>query len=177
MPFSWWQILILAVLQGVAEFLPISSSGHLVVLAPLLFGTSEAPPDMTAVNISLHIGTLGSILIYYHRRIARLLGEDRRTLGLIVIGSIPAAIVGLLIELGNEHLIEQPLLAGYELAQRARRGFESSRGHSSGSLAERPDDCRGSRHRIVALFGGCVLVHPRDSGHRRSRIAEAIANR
>ncbi|HEX5103048.1 MAG TPA: undecaprenyl-diphosphate phosphatase [Pirellulaceae bacterium] len=112
MPFSWWQILILAVLQGVAEFLPISSSGHLVVLAPLLFGTSEAPTDMTAVTVALHIGTLGSILVYYNRRIARLLGEDRGTLGLIVIGSIPAAVVGLLIELGNEQIIEQPLLAG-----------------------------------------------------------------
>src|SRR5262245_42965604 len=116
MPFSLWQVLILAVLQGIAEFLPISSDGHLVVVAPLLFGGSTPPPDMTTLNIALHVGTLGSILVYYHRRIVRLLGEDRWTLGLIVLGTIPAVLVGLSIKLlDGEWLIEQPLLAGLML--------------------------------------------------------------
>lgn len=112
MPFSLWQILVLAVLQGIAEFLPISSSGHLIVLTPLLFGGSTTPSDMTTLNVVLHVGTLGSIVVYYHQRIARLIGEDRRTVGLIVAGTIPTAALGLLIELYYERWLELPLIAG-----------------------------------------------------------------
>ena len=112
MQFSLWQVLVLAVVQGIAEFLPISSDGHLVVIAPLLFGRGESPPGLLRVSIALHIGTLGSILVYYHRRIAQLLGEDRRTIGLILVGTIPAGVVGVAIKLAAEHVVESPLLAG-----------------------------------------------------------------
>jgi undecaprenyl-diphosphatase len=118
MQFSLWQVLVLAVVQGVqgvAEFLPISSDGHLVVIAPLLFGGKTPPPGLLSVSIALHVGTLGSISIYYHRRIARLLGEDRRTIGLILVGTIPAGVVGVAIKLAAEHVVESPLLAGLML--------------------------------------------------------------
>src|SRR5204862_514505 len=94
MQFSLWQVLVLAVVQGIAEFLPVSSSGHLVVLTPWLFGSSAVPPDMLTVNIALHLGTLGSILVYYWRRILRLLGEDRRVVGLLIVGTMPAGVIG-----------------------------------------------------------------------------------
>jgi undecaprenyl-diphosphatase len=114
MPFSLWQVIVLAVLQGIAEFLPISSDGHLVVLAPLLFSNSNKPPaDMTSLNITLHLGTLGSILVYYRQRITKLLIEDRRTIGLIVLGTIPAVIVGLPMKKWGEGLLESPLIAGF----------------------------------------------------------------
>jgi undecaprenyl-diphosphatase len=115
MQFSLWQVLVLAVVQGIAEFLPISSDGHLVVIAPLLFGKSQAPEGLLSVSIALHVGTLGSILIYYRQRIARLLAEDRRTIGLILIGTIPAALLGIAIKLAAEHVVESPLLAGLML--------------------------------------------------------------
>jgi undecaprenyl-diphosphatase len=115
MQFSLWQVLVLAVVQGITEFLPISSDGHLVVVAPLLFGSSQSPPGLLSVSIALHVGTLGSIMVYFCRRIARLLTTDRRTIGLILVGTIPAGIAGVLIKLTAEHVVESPLLAGLML--------------------------------------------------------------
>jgi undecaprenyl-diphosphatase len=89
-PFTLWQVVVLAVVQGVTEFLPISSDGHLVIIAPLLFGGSTRPPEMMDLTIVLHLGTLASILVYYRQRIARLLGEDRRVIPLLVVGTLPA---------------------------------------------------------------------------------------
>ncbi len=62
------KIIILAIVQGIAEFLPISSSGHLVILGDLLGGLSEEP----TLEIILHAGTLGSILVVFWRRILRM---------------------------------------------------------------------------------------------------------
>ena len=108
-----WQILILAVVQGVAEFLPISSSGHIVVLAAAMSGGDPRPLDVAEVNIFLHVGTLLSILVFYWQRIWRLLGKDRRTIGLLVVGTIPAVAAGIPIKTwGSEALLSNPLLTG-----------------------------------------------------------------
>jgi undecaprenyl pyrophosphate phosphatase UppP len=79
--FSLWQVLVLAVVQGITEFLPISSDGHLVLIAPLLFGSNAQPPEMLDLTIVLHLGTLGSILVFYRQRIARLCPARRRKCG------------------------------------------------------------------------------------------------
>ena len=64
MQIELWQIVVLAVVQGVTEFLPISSSGHLVILAHLLALEGKELYDIADVNIVLHLGTLASILFY-----------------------------------------------------------------------------------------------------------------
>ena len=110
-----WQIIVLAAVQGVTEFLPISSDGHLVVVAPLLYGSSTPPPGIAAMTIVLHMGTLLSILVFYWRRALRLLGEDRRVLGLIVVGTIPAVLVGVPIKFFFEPMLESVWLAGLML--------------------------------------------------------------
>lgn len=102
------RVLILAVVQGIAEFLPISSSGHLVILGSLLGELGES----ATLEIILHAGTLGSILVVYWRRILDLLSRDRRVIGLLVVGTIPAVVVGLTIKTQFEWLIRSPLLAG-----------------------------------------------------------------
>ena len=84
------EMLILAVVQGIAEFLPISSSGHLVILGGLL-GVSD---DSATVEIILHAGTLGSILVVYWKRLLDLLTSDRRVIPLLVVGTIPAGVMG-----------------------------------------------------------------------------------
>ena len=108
------EILILAVVQGVTEFLPVSSSGHLVVADALLkelgFG---AAPDLLSVNIVLHLGTLMAVLIFYWREILRLLGTDRRVIGLLIVGTLPAVLIGLPLKLYFKELLESPLLAGF----------------------------------------------------------------
>jgi undecaprenyl-diphosphatase len=119
MQFEWWQIFVLAVVQGITEFLPISSDGHLAIVAPLLLGGSDRHIHLD-LTITLHMGTLGSILVYYHRRIARLFGEDRRVIPLLVIGTLPAVVVVLASKVlfddeAFERALASPLFAGLML--------------------------------------------------------------
>ena len=65
---SIFQAIILGVLQGIAEFLPISSSGHLAV-AQRLFGLSDVP---LLFDVMLHLATLAAVILYFRRKIARL---------------------------------------------------------------------------------------------------------
>ena len=110
------EILLLAVIQGVTEFLPVSSSGHLVIGAALLEAAGGQPPaDLLAVNIFLHLGTLLAILVFFARRVARLLGADRRVIGLLIVGTLPAVCVGLPLKKLAPGVLESPLLAGLML--------------------------------------------------------------
>ena len=108
----WLEILILAVVQGVAEFLPISSSGHLVVGAALFDQFGHPITDKLSVNIFLHLGTLLAILVFYRRRIYVLLKEDRRVIGLLLAGSVPAAVAGLILKREFQSSLETPITAG-----------------------------------------------------------------
>lgn len=107
------EIVILATIQGLTEFLPVSSSGHLAIVAALLDPSgSAAADDVVEVEIVLHLGTLLSILVFYWHRICRLLGQDRRTLLLLLVGTIPAAAVGLPLKSLASDALSNPLLAG-----------------------------------------------------------------
>ncbi len=115
---SFVEILILAIVQGLTEFLPVSSSGHLVVANALLERLGMPPTqDLVEVSIALHLGTLASVLVYYRREIARLVGADKRVIPLLIVGTIPAAIVGIGIKKGlpdatADGLLENVLIAG-----------------------------------------------------------------
>ena len=98
------QIVVLAIVQGLTEFLPISSSGHLV-LVPSAFGWAD---QGLAFDVAVHFGSLGAVLLFFRRDIAALLRggvevlalkvdsiESRMALG-IGLGTIPAALAGLL---------------------------------------------------------------------------------
>src|SRR6202034_4450181 len=94
----YFEAIILGAVQGLAEFLPISSSAHLV-LVPWLFNWKD--PGL-AFDVALHLGTLVALLIYYWEdwiAMARSIGGDhpavRRLLQLIIAASIPGAIIGL----------------------------------------------------------------------------------
>ena len=87
------EVTILSVLQGIAEFLPISSSGHLV-LGKSLLGMSEVGMRL---DIFLHVGTLLSIFIFYFSIIKRIiLKMEWSYVAKIVISAIPAGIIGIL---------------------------------------------------------------------------------
>ncbi|MEM9187122.1 MAG: undecaprenyl-diphosphate phosphatase [Planctomycetota bacterium] len=111
---SLLEILILAVVQGLTEFLPVSSSGHLVVANAALEAAGKAEAkDLVEVNIVLHVGTLLAVLVFYRRAIARLLGADRRVIAPLLVGTIPAVVIGLPIKLFFDEVLESPLLAGF----------------------------------------------------------------
>ena len=88
------------VLQGITEFLPISSSGHLVILSSLNQDINLNTNDIAF----LHIGTLFSILIFYRKRIRKIF-ESTETflffLKVVVVGVIPAALVGFFTPIQN----------------------------------------------------------------------------
>ena len=94
-------------IQGLTEFLPISSSGHLV-LVPALLG--QEPPDL-ATSAMLHLGTLVAVLVYFRRDVVDVLTfteKGKRLLTLVLIGTIPAAVLGLTLESQFEWLNERP---------------------------------------------------------------------
>ena len=83
------EVLILSAIQGVSEFLPISSSAHLILVSSLY----EFKNSSLLIDISLHLGSLFAI-IYYFREDLLNVRSNKRLLGLIIIGSIPLIIVG-----------------------------------------------------------------------------------
>jgi len=72
-------------LQGVTEFLPVSSSGHLVLIHHLL----KVKSDQLSFDLLLHVGTFASAVLYFRRDILRLFGEDKKTLEMIILANIP----------------------------------------------------------------------------------------
>jgi undecaprenyl-diphosphatase len=83
------EVIILSAIQGISEFLPISSSAHLILVSSLY----EFKSSSLLIDISLHLGSLFAI-IYYFREDLLDVKNNKRLLSLIVIGSIPLIIVG-----------------------------------------------------------------------------------
>jgi len=98
--------------QGLTEFLPISSSGHLVLL-PAIFGKDQ--PDLATTAV-LHLGTLAAILWYYRHDIIGLIirptSPTSRTIWkLLIIGSIPAVVIGLTLNGPIDVIFSEPWIA------------------------------------------------------------------
>jgi undecaprenyl-diphosphatase len=116
------QAIILAIVQGITEFLPISSSAHLA-LAPWLFGWKD---QGLAFDIALHLGTLAAVLIYFARDWMQILAQafgidyapdpdlrlNRTMLWLLAAASLPIGIAGLLFEDQAETTLRNPVVIG-----------------------------------------------------------------
>lgn len=102
---NWWQALILGVIEGITEYLPVSSTGHLIV-AQRLMGIGTAPEDKAAADcfaICIQGGAIAAVLGLYWPRVRQmalgLAGKDKEGLHLvfaIIAGFLPAAVIGLL---------------------------------------------------------------------------------
>src|SRR6202007_1470030 len=105
---SWWQVVVLAVVQGLTEFLPVSSSGHLAIVSRIFFA-DDAGASFTAVS---QLGTELAVLVYFARDIWRIVkawfrgffkgrhvaahrDADYRLGWYVIIGTIPICILGL----------------------------------------------------------------------------------
>ena len=92
------QTLILSILQSITEFLPVSSSGHLIIL-PALLGWKE---QGIAVDIGLHLGTLLAVCVYFFSDLWQMFiglwkkGNARRQVTLLIVATLPIAILGYL---------------------------------------------------------------------------------
>ena len=108
---SYPQAIFLAIIQGLTEFLPISSSGHLVIFQKL-FGLK--PPVL--FDILVHVGTLGAIIAYFLKPLSKI---SKHTLLLVVIGTIPAVVVGLFLQTYITQIFDSLKLVGVALLMTA----------------------------------------------------------
>jgi undecaprenyl-diphosphatase len=118
------QAIILGIVQGLTEFIPVSSSGHLV-LVPALLGW--APPGL-AFDTVLHLGTVLALVAYFWREWIRLVpagirtiarrrieSPDERLAWLVVLGCIPAVVLGYLLKDFFEQVFQDPIVSAYFL--------------------------------------------------------------
>jgi undecaprenyl-diphosphatase len=115
---SFWEAVLLGIVQGATEFLPVSSSGHLVIGQALL-GIDQ--PGIF-FEVAVHVATLLSVLLVYRQRVAELfVGAVRREpralryVGLILLASVPAGIVGVFFEDAVTALFDNPWTVGVAL--------------------------------------------------------------
>ncbi len=116
---TYLDAVLLGVLQGLTEFLPVSSSGHLV-LAEAILGVKQ--PGVS-FEILAHLGTLLAVLVYFRSQIALLIKSvfdsnmkrERAVIGYLVIGTIPAGLAGLLFRDFFEHAFSSPVMTSLML--------------------------------------------------------------
>ncbi len=118
---SLLHLIIVAIVQGVTEFLPISSSAHLILI-PL---TGEWPDQGPTIDIAVHVGSLGAVLLYFRQDVGAMLGglfslvRGRYTPGarlfvLIILGTLPSLLAGyLLASNGFMHDLRSPLVIAW----------------------------------------------------------------
>ncbi len=110
---------LLGIVQGITEFLPISSSGHLVIGRHLL--GSDLVGSL-AFDVALHCGTMAAVMVYFRADLARLLRaalttgdehrEGRRELAMLALATVPIAVAGLLFAEPLTVAFQSPLMAG-----------------------------------------------------------------
>jgi len=116
---SFWQAVVLGIVQGIGEFLPISSSAHLVIVPWLM---KWAYAGLT-FDVALHVGTLIGVVSYFWRDWLVLLrngfsrrpGKERNLFWYLVLATIPGAVIGYIFEKQAETVFREPLLIGIML--------------------------------------------------------------
>ena len=114
-----FESLLLGIIQGLTEFLPVSSSGHLVIAQALL---GVDPAGGIVFEVAVHLATLIAILLFYRQRVSTLSHgavtanpDSWRYLGKLAVGTIPAILVALLARDWIEAQFESPTVAGVYL--------------------------------------------------------------
>jgi undecaprenyl-diphosphatase len=129
---DFWQTVFLGFVQGVAEFLPISSSGHLVLFESLL----GSHGSHLTLNVVLHLGTLLSIVVVYWRELWQSATQPR-LFAAIVVATLPVVVVGLLFHEELERAFGSPVSAGAALCVTAALMWMTRRlDHGQTTLSE-----------------------------------------
>lgn len=110
----WLEAIILGIVEGLTEFLPISSTGHLIIAGHVLNFSDPAEVFTTTIQV----GAIGAVIWFYRhdlaRRIAGLFRREKQAIAfwkLLAIGTIPAGLLGLLIDSQMEHIATPSVVA------------------------------------------------------------------
>ena len=109
MSASFWQILVLGLVQGAAELLPVSSSAH-VIIAEKLLGLDPSAPEMTFLLVMLHTGTMFAVIVYFWKSWRESYFSDWTTFRRILLNVIAATIATGVVGLALQFLIEKIFL-------------------------------------------------------------------
>jgi undecaprenyl-diphosphatase len=157
---TFFDALWLGIVQALTEFLPVSSSGHLVVLQHL-FGLTE---PMLAFDVVLHVGSLVAVVVFYRRRLWRLVVSifqpshapgGRHLILMILLASIPAAVVGVGLEALFEELFSSPSAVAVFWLLTAGLLFGASRVSEGRKSA---DDVTASDALLIGLFQAVAIL-------------------
>src|SRR3989442_6645225 len=136
-----WQGMLLGLVQGLAEFLPVSTSGLLRVLEVV---TGVRTPSLF-VEVPLHVATLAAVLVVYGRRLVELLGgairgrpAELRLVGLLAIATVPAGVVGGLFHHQVEEAATPLVFIGAAFIVTGLMNW-STRGRAAGGGGTKPD--------------------------------------
>ena len=119
-----FHILVLSILQGITEFLPVSSSGHLILLSKFTY----FPDQGLALDVAVHVGSIIAVMIYFSQDlwkifkgllktyfIPNLRNPDAKTFWLLVIGTIPIVFVGLFLEESGMEWLRDTRIIGWTI--------------------------------------------------------------
>jgi undecaprenyl-diphosphatase len=116
------ELIILALIQGITEFLPISSSAHLILPSALIDGFED---QGAMIDVAAHVGTLFAVMLYFRRDVARLLvgathlvsqkpSEERQLFTVIAIGTLPFLLVATMVALsGVDEVLRSPVVIAW----------------------------------------------------------------
>lgn len=113
---TFWQVVVLSIVQGLTELLPVSSSAH-VVVAEKIMGLNPSSPEMTLLLVMLHTGTMFAVIVYFWEQWRRAFFADaqmfRKSAGLLVLATVITAILGETLVI----LIERTLFRHHQKAE------------------------------------------------------------
>jgi len=117
-PIGWLQIVVLSIVQGITEFLPISSSAHLILVPRF----TDWPDQGLAFDLAVHVGTLLAVIVYFRAELGRMADDftrslfERRSVGdsrlawAVLWGTFPVGLAGLAVHSISETLLRSPAL-------------------------------------------------------------------
>tara|TARA_B100000886_G_scaffold340431_1_gene309935 strand:+ start:313 stop:1113 length:801 start_codon:yes stop_codon:yes gene_type:complete len=156
------QIIVLAVIQGISEFLPISSSGHLV-LTPIIFGWQD---QGLTLDVAVHLGTLGAVIWFLRAEIWKIilgvrgllkgqLDDGARLAGYITISSIPVFFGGVAIAAIAGNILRQPQIIGWAFII---FGLALYAGDNLGRNTRSISELKIKDAILIGLFQTCALI-------------------
>lgn len=173
---EWWQAVILAIVQGLTEFLPVSSSAHLILPSQVL----GWPDQGLAFDVAVHVGTLLAVMVYFRYDIKRLFigfidssflnkpNQDGKLAWWIIIATLPAGFIGLCLNGSvEEHLRNALTIATTTIVFGLLLLFADKRTNLTKKLQEMP-----LKHAIIIGFAQAIALIP---GTSRSGITITAA--